>query len=278
VLAITRDITERKRTECELRRSEEALREAQATLAHVSRVTTVGELAASIAHELNQPLTGVVTNGNACLRWLGSLPPNLEEVRQSVIRIIRDGRRAADVIARIRSLMRKTRTEMVPVDINDALREVVALVQAEVRKNAVKLQIDLDPILPPVVGDRVQLQQVVLNLLINAIEAMASVHDDDRKLQMISRRQGAETVLVAVRDSGLGIGQQSFEEISEAFFTTKPHGMGMGLSISRSIVRSHGGRLWAEANADRGATFQFTLPVGSMMGDNAAKSAERGRV
>jgi PAS domain S-box-containing protein len=261
VCCIAADITERKRTEIELRRSEEALREAQAALAHVSRVTTVGELAASIAHELNQPLTGVVTNGNACLRWLGGLPPNLEEARQSVIRIVRDGRRAADVIARIRALMRRTRTEMAPVDINHAIQEVAILVQAEVRKNGVKLRIDLDPALPPVIGDRVQLQQVVLNLVINAIEAMASVDCDNRELRIISRRQEPETVLVAVRDSGVGIGQQSFEEISAAFFTTKPHGMGMGLSISRSIVGTHGGRLWAEANADGGATFQFTLPV-----------------
>jgi PAS domain S-box-containing protein len=261
VCCIAADITERKRTEIELRRSEEALREAQAALAHVSRVTTVGELAASIAHELNQPLTGVVTNGNACLRWLGGLPPNLEEARQSVIRIVRDGRRAADVIARIRALMRRTRTEMAPVDINHAIQEVAILVQAEVRKNGVKLRIDLDPALPPVIGDRVQLQQVVLNLVINAIEAMASVDCDNRELRIISRRQEPETVLVAVRDSGVGIGQQSFEEISATFFTTKPHGMGMGLSISRSIVGTHGGRLWAEANADGGATFQFTLPV-----------------
>jgi C4-dicarboxylate-specific signal transduction histidine kinase len=190
-----------------------------------------------------------------------------------VIRIVRDGRRAGEVIARIRALVRKTQTEMVPVDINDAIQEVVTLAQDELRKNGVMLRIDLDPTLPPVVGDRVQLQQVVLNLLINAIEAMACVDGHDRELQMISRRREPEIVLVAVRDSGLGIGQQSFEEISEAFFTTKPHGMGMGLSISRSIVRNHGGRLWAEANSDRGATFQFTLPIGSMPGDNAAKSA-----
>jgi PAS domain S-box-containing protein len=261
VCCIATDITERKRTEVELRRSEEALREAQAALAHVSRVTTVGELAASIAHELNQPLTGVVTNGNACLRWLGDKPPNLEEATQAVIRILRDGKRAADVIARVRALLRRTSTEMVAVDLNDAIREVIILVQAEVRKNGVKLRIDLAPSLPPVNGDRVQLQQVVLNLVINAIEAMASVDCENRELRVVSRRQEPETVLVAVRDSGVGIGQQSFEEISEAFFTTKPNGMGMGLSISRSIVGSHGGRLWAEPNADGGATFQFTLPV-----------------
>jgi C4-dicarboxylate-specific signal transduction histidine kinase len=266
------------RAQHERKRAEEALREAQAALAHVSRVTTMGELTASIAHELNQPLTGVVANGEACLRWLASAPPNLEEARQSVMRIIRDGRRAADVIARIRALLRKTGTEMAPTNINDAIQEVVALIQAEVRKNRVKLRIDLDPNLPAIVGDRVQLQQVVLNLLINAIEAMMSVDFDHRNLQLISRRQEPETVLVAIRDSGLGIGQQSFEEMSEAFFTTKPHGMGMGLSISRSIVRSHGGFLWVEPNADCGATFQFTLPVGGMPGESSVESTSASSV
>ena len=262
VCGIATDITERKRTELELRRTEEAMREAQSALTHVSRLTTVGELTASIAHELNQPLTGVVTNGNACLHWLNSLPPNLEEGRQAVMRILRDGRRAADVIARIRALLRRTASEMAPVDINETIQEVIAFAQSELRKHGVKLRLDLEPALPTVDGDRVQLQQVILNLLINAIEAMASVDRDSRELQVISRRQEPATVLVAVRDSGVGLGQLSFAEISQAFFTTKPHGMGMGLSISRSIVGTHGGRLWAEANADRGATFQFTLPLG----------------
>jgi PAS domain S-box-containing protein len=256
---IATDITERKRTEIELRRTEEAMREAQTALIHVSRVTMVGELAASIAHELNQPLTGVVTNSNACLRWLGNDPPNLNEGREAVMRILRDGTRAADVITRIRSLLRKTEVELAAMDINDAIREVIALIQPELRKNGVKLRIDLDPALPPVQGDRVLLQQVVLNLLINAIEAMASVDWDDRNLQMISRRAEPPMVLVAVRDSGPGLGKHSFEDISKAFFTTKPNGMGMGLSISRSIVKNHGGRLWAEPNPDRGATFQLTL-------------------
>jgi C4-dicarboxylate-specific signal transduction histidine kinase len=237
------------------------MREAQTALTHVSRVTTVGELAASIAHELNQPLTGVVTNSNACLRWLSNDPPNLNEGREAVMRILRDGTRAADVITRIRSLLRKTKAELATMDINDAIQEVIALIQPEVRKNGVKLRIHLDPALPPVQGDRVLLQQVILNLLINAIEAMASVDRDDRKLQMISRRMEPATVLVAVRDSGPGFGKHSFEDISKSFFTTKQGGMGMGLSISRSIVKNHGGRLWAEPNPDRGATFQFTLPL-----------------
>jgi len=218
-------------------------------------------LAASIAHELTQPLAGVVTNSNACLRWLDSAPPNFEEGRQAVIRILRDGRRATEVIARIRMLLGQTRTEMVPVDINKAIQEVVAFVQAELKKNGVKLRLNLDPVLPVIDGDRVQLQQVILNLLINAIEAMGSIDRDDRVLQVASERQERASILVAVRDSGPGLGQQSFEEISKPFFTTKPHGMGMGLSISQSIVRNHGGRLWAEPNVDRGAKFQFTLPV-----------------
>ncbi|MBV8102167.1 MAG: PAS domain-containing protein, partial [Verrucomicrobia bacterium] len=261
VCGIATDITERKRTEIELRRTEEAMHEAQAALTHVSRVTMVGELAASIAHELNQPLTGVVTNGNACLRWLSNDPPNLNEGREAVRRILRDGTRAADVITRIRSLLRKAEAELAAMDINDAIREVIALIQPELRKNRVKLRIDLDPALPSVQGDRVLLQQVILNLLINAIEAMASVASDDRNLQMISRRLEPAIVLVAVRDSGPGLGKDSFDDISKAFFTTKPNGMGMGLSISRSIVKNHGGRLWAEPNPDRGATFQFTLPL-----------------
>ena len=265
---LSRDITEKKRAAeklaaltGELGEKNEAMREAQAALTHVSRVTTVGELAASIAHELTQPLAGVVTNSNACLRWLDSAPPNFEEGRQAVMRILRDGKRATEVIARIRTLLGQTRTEMVPVDINKAIQEVVAFVQAELKKNGVKLRLNLDPALPVIDGDRVQLQQVILNLLINAIEAMGSIDRDDRELQVASERQERASILVAVRDSGPGLGQQSFEEISKPFFTTKPHGMGMGLSISRSIVRNHGGRLWAEPNVDRGAKFQFTLPV-----------------
>jgi PAS domain S-box-containing protein len=260
ICGIATDITLRRRAELELRRTEEAMREAQSALTHVSRVTAVGELAASITHELNQPLTGVISNSHACLRWLGATPPNLEEGRQAVTRILRDGTRAAEVISKVRSLLSKTKVEMVPVNINDAINEVVGLAQPEIRKNGVKLRVDLDATLPSVNGDRVLLQQLILNLLINAIEALAPVEREDRKLQISSQRLDPATVLIAVSDTGRGLGEQSFEDISKAFFTTKPDGIGMGLSISRSIVTSHGGNLWAEPNPDRGATFQFTLP------------------
>jgi PAS domain S-box-containing protein len=266
VCGIATDITLRKKTELELRRTEEAMLEAQAALTHVSRVTAIGELAASITHELNQPLTGVISNSHACLRWLEATPPNLEEGRQAVTRILRDGTRAAEVISKFRSLLRKTKVEMAQVNINSAIEELVALVQPEIRKNGVKLRVDLDPALPSVTGDRVLIQQVILNLLINAIEAVAPVERENRKLQITSRRSDPGTVLIAMSDTGLGFGEQSFEDISKAFFTTKPNGMGMGLSISRSIVASHGGHLWAELNPDRGATFQFTLPIDAQEG------------
>ena len=251
---ISTDISERKK-------AEEALRRAQAALSHITRVMTIGELTASIAHEVNQPLTGIVTNASACLRWLGGSAPNLHEARESLTRIVRDGKRAAEVITRIRALVRKAKFEMAPLDINDALQEVALLIQFELRRNRVKFDLNLDPSLPPVIADRVQFQQVVLNLLINAIAAMASLEDNDRVFRLISRWQEPACVLIAVRDSGVGIGSQPIDELFEAFFTTKAGGMGMGLAISRSIVEAHGGRLWSESNSDRGATFQFTLPV-----------------
>jgi PAS domain S-box-containing protein len=254
VCGISTDISERKR-------AEETLRRAQAALSHITRVMTIGELTASIAHEVNQPLTGIVTNASACMRWLGGSTPNLIEARESLTRIVRDGKRAAEVITRIRALVRKAKSEMAPLNINEALEEVVLLTQFELRKNKVKFDLNLDLSLPPVIADRVQFQQVVLNLLINAIEAMASLEDTSRELQLISRWQEPASVLIAVRDSGIGIGSQPIDELFEAFFTTKAQGMGMGLAISRSIVEAHGGRLWAESNSDRGATFQFTLPV-----------------
>jgi signal transduction histidine kinase len=239
------------------------MHQAQAELAHVTRVMTMGELTASIAHEVNQPLAAIVTNGNACLRWLARATPNLEEAREAVERIIRDGKRAGEVIARIRALLRKTGTEKERLDLNEAIREVVALAQAEVRRHGVALRTELAGNLPPVLGDRVQLQQVILNLAMNSLEALAAVADRPRELLICSSHDESDQVLVAVQDCGIGIDRENMENIFNAFYTTKSHGMGMGLAISRSIVENHGGRLWATANEGPGATFQFTLPPSS---------------
>ena len=250
--ALREQLTERKR-------ADEALREAQVELAHVTRVTTLGELAAAIAHEINQPLAAVITNGSACLRWLAGTTPNLNEARQAVGRIIRDGNRAGDVIAKIRALLRKTSTEKEPVDMNETIREVVALAQGEVQRNGVTLRAELEGDVPPVRGDRVQLQQVVLNLIMNGIEAMSAVGDRPRELIISTQSGEIDQVHVTVQDSGIGLDPKSMERIFDAFYTTKSEGMGMGLAISRSIVENHDGRLWAVPNDGPGATFQFTL-------------------
>ena len=260
------NIRERERVEdalreqlTERRRADEALREAQVELAHVTRVTTIGGLAAAIAHEINQPLAAVITNGSACLRWLAGTTPNLDEARQAVGRIIRDGNRASDVIAKIRALLRKTGTEKERLDMNDVIREVVALAQSEIRRNGVALRAQLEGNIPPVLGDRVQLQQVVLNLIMNGIEAMSAVGDRPRELIISTQSGEIDQVHVTVQDSGIGLDPKSMERIFDAFYTTKSEGMGMGLAISRSIVENHDGRLWAVPNDGPGATFQFTL-------------------
>jgi predicted ATPase/signal transduction histidine kinase/GAF domain-containing protein len=253
------DITERKRAEEALQQREVSLREAQAELAHVSRVTTMGELAASIAHEVNQPLAGIVTNANASLRWLAGDSPNLAEAREANRRIIRDGNRAGDVVTRMRALFKKACTTKERLNINEAIEEVVILTQSEVRRNNVALQMELAANLAPVMGDRVQLQQVVVNLILNAIEAMRTVEDRERDLVIRTQRGEGDEVRVAVQDSGIGLDPKNVEQIFDAFHTTKPGGLGMGLSISRSIVESHGGRLWVVSNDGPGATFQFTL-------------------
>ena len=249
------------RTDIEDRkRAEEALRRAQTELAHVTRIMTMGELAASIAHEVNQPLSGVVVNGNACLRWLAGDSPNLEEAREAVRRIVRDGKRAGDVIARIRALATKTATAKERLDMNEAIREVMALAGDELRKNRVAVRTEFAENLSPVLGDRVQLQQVVLNLVMNGIEAMSSVEERPRELMVRTRNDDAGLVRVTVRDSGRGLDAQSMERIFDAFYTTKHGGMGMGLSISRSIIQNHGGKLWAVANDGPGMSVQFTIP------------------
>jgi PAS domain S-box-containing protein len=241
------------------KRAEETVRKAQAELAHVTRVTTMGELAASIAHEVNQPLSAIMNNSSACLRWLASGEPNLDEAREAARRVIRDGARAGEVITRIRALLRKTDTEKARLDINQIIREVVTLTRNEATGKGVALRLELAAGLPPVLGDRVQLQQVILNLIMNGIEAMASVTDRPRVLLICSRQHESDNVLVAVRDSGVGLDGQDLEKLFDAFYTTKSQGLGMGLAISRSIVEDHGGRLWVVSNDGPGATFQFTL-------------------
>jgi PAS domain S-box-containing protein len=252
ILETNDDITERKR-------AEEGLRQAEAELAHATRLTTLGELTASIAHEVNQPLTGVVSSGNACLNWLDSQPPNIEKARRSVDRIIKQGNRAAEVIQRIRAFSQKTAVHKAPLDINDLIEDVMPLVRHEVLVHEVSLRLELAAALPPVLGDRVQLQQVIVNLLMNGIQAMRSVTDRSRELLIRSREHVPDQILVAVKDSGIGIEPANVDRLFDAFFTTKPDGMGMGLSICRSIVNQHNGLIWATRNSGAGSTFQFTL-------------------
>jgi len=249
------DVTERKH-------AEEALRKAQTELAHVARVMTMGEFAASIAHEISQPLAAIVNNGDACQRWLAGDAPNVEQARESVAFIVSDASRAADIVKRIRALVKKADTEKIPVSINDAIREVIALTEGEARRIGVALRTELAEDLPWVVGDRVQLQQVILNLVVNGTEAMSSVADRPRELLVRSHRDESDRVLVAVHDVGVGIAPDNLKQIFDAFYTTKPQGMGMGLAIARSIIERHGGRLWANPNAGPGMTFQFALPAG----------------
>ena len=253
ILETNTNITERIKTQ-------EELQQAHAQLAHVTRVATIGELTASIAHEVNQPLAAIVTNGDACLRWLGRDVPQLDESRAAVNRMIGDARRASAVIARLRALFRKTDPEEERLDINDVISEAIPLVRREVISHRVSLRLDLATALPPVLGDRIQLQQVIINLLTNGIQAMATVADRPCELLIQSQEHESDLVLVAVQDTGIGIEPEHESQLFNAFFTSKPDGMGMGLSICRSIIEAHGGRIWASRNAGPGATFQFTLP------------------
>jgi C4-dicarboxylate-specific signal transduction histidine kinase len=243
----------------ERKRAEDGMHKAHAELAHVARVTTLGEMAASIAHEVDQPLSGVVINANACLRFLSAATPDLGEVRDGLQAIARDGRRASEVIGRIRALARRTATEKEPLDINEVIREVMALAEGEARRTGASVRTELAGDLPRVLGDRVQLQQVVLNLVLNGLEAMHTIVDRPRELAIRTQREPADRVRVAVQDSGAGIDPELENRIFDAFCTTKRGGMGMGLSISRSIVDQHGGRLWAVPNDGPGTTFHFTV-------------------
>jgi len=244
----------------EREQGEEALRQAQADLARVSRVTTMGELTASLAHEVNQPIAAASTNANTCLRWLAGDAPNIEEAREAAMRIVKDGKRAAEIVSRIRQLFKKGTSQRELVDVNDIIREMIVLLRGETTRCNIVVGLELAADLPQVTADRVQLQQVLMNLMINGIEAMKDA-EGTRELDIRSRRRENEEIVVSVSDSGVGLPPKQTEQIFNAFFTTKPHGTGMGLRISRSIIESHGGRLWAANNSPRGASFCFSLPA-----------------
>jgi PAS domain S-box-containing protein len=249
VVGTVMDVTERRRAE-----------EDRQALAHANRITIMGQLTASIAHEVNQPIAAVVTNAQAALRWLNMQPPDPEEVRQALDRIVRNGKRAGDVIGRIRALVAKVAPRKDRLDINDTIREVIALTRSELHRTGTSLQTQLADGLPLVPGDRIQLQQVMLNLILNAVEAMSGSDEGSRELLISTEEDGANGVRIAVRDWGPGLKPESVDRLFDPFYTTKPDGMGMGLSICRSIIEAHGGRLWAAINVPQGAIFQFTLP------------------
>ncbi len=242
----------------ERKHAEEAMRQVQAELTRVSRVTTMGELTASLAHEVNQPIAAAVTDASTCLRWLMREHPDVEEAREAASRAVKDATRAAEIISRVRLLFKKSTPQRELVDVNDVVREMIVLVRSEATRYKIVVGTDLGTDLPQVTGDRVQLQQVLMNLMMNSIDAMKDV-DGTRELMIKSGRVEKEQVLVSVSDTGVGLPPQQADQIFNAFFTTKLHGTGMGLRISRSILESHGGRLWAENNSPRGASFYFTL-------------------
>jgi signal transduction histidine kinase len=243
------------------RAREEELRETRAELARFARVAVLGEMTASITHEINQPLAGVVSSGNACQRWLSAQPPNIDRATESLNRIVRDANRASEVVGRVRSLIKNTPPQMGPLDINEAVNEVIILTRGEVARHRVTLTTALAVGLPPVRGDRVQLQQVCLNLIVNAIEAMSAREGGPRELVIGTALDDAGWVNLTVRDTGVGIEPDKLQSIFDAFHTTKRDGIGLGLAISRSIIDAHGGRMWATPNQPRGAVFQLTLPA-----------------
>jgi PAS domain S-box-containing protein len=250
------DITERRQAEKE----RERLREAQAALAHINRVTTMGELTASLAHEVNQPIAAAATDANTCLRWLAREQPDLEEARAAASRVVKDAARAAEIMGRVRSLFKKESLQRELVGVNDIIREMIDMLRSEATRYSISMRTELSENLPQIMGDRVQLQQVTMNLIINSIDAMKDL-DGTREIAIMSQRAENKQLQVSVSDTGVGLPSEQADKIFNAFFTTKDHGTGMGLRISRSIIESHGGRLWASDNSPRGASFSFTLPT-----------------
>jgi C4-dicarboxylate-specific signal transduction histidine kinase len=268
-IGAVQDVTER-------RLSEEALAKVRSELAHVARVACLGALTASIGHEVNQPLSGIITNASTCLRMLAADPPNIDGARETARRTIRDGNRAADVITRLRALFSKKDVTTEPVNLNEATREVIALLRSELQRSRVILHAELADDLPPATGDRVQLQQVILNFLRNASEAMSGVDDRPRKLVIRTEQEEDNRVRLTVQDAGVGLGPQGADKLFEAFYTTKSGGMGIGLFVSRSIIEGHHGRLWTAANDGPGATFSFSIPRASEGVTNTSLAPFRG--
>jgi C4-dicarboxylate-specific signal transduction histidine kinase len=259
--AATYDIEARKQAESELIESERRLREAQMELAHASRVVTMGQFTASIAHEVNQPLAALLTNAETALRWLARQPPNLETVKPLIERVINDGKRAADIVSRIRDLSKKAPVRKESLEINEAILEIMRLTRGAISDNGILVRMQLSEGLPHILGDKVQLQQVILNLIMNAVEAMSEVSEGTRELEISTSEVESGSVLVAIGDSGPGLSPASLARIFEAFYTTKANGLGVGLAICRSIVEAHGGRLSATPNQPQGATFCMRLPI-----------------
>ena len=274
-IRVTERTAELQKSNAELRwtiqehdKAQEALRQTQTELAHLSRVFSMGELTSSIAHEISQPLTAVVTHGHACLEWLSASPPNVEKARRTTENIIQDGTRAGAVLGRIRSLFKKESAAQDWLDMNEVIGELTIFLRDEANRRGISIRTDLARDLPRVKGDRVQLQQVVLNLLMNGMDAMNGFSGREKQLLIRSKRQDTRAILISVEDSGIGLRPEIESRVFEPFFTTKPQGIGMGLSISRSIVESHSGHLWAESGRSNGALFQFTIPLDS--GDSDA--------
>ena len=263
---LTRSNEDLKREIADHIRDSESLRQAQEDLARISRITTMGELTASLAHEVNQPIAAAVTNATTCVRWLVRDPPNVEEARAAASRLVKDATRAADIVSRIRTLFKKGSTpQRESVDLREVVREMILLLRSETSHYSISIQTDIASDLPRVMADRVQLQQVFMNLMMNGIDAMK--HTNGERELTITSRQEEDEVLVSVSDTGMGLPPRMADRIFDAFFTTKEHGTGMGLSISRSIVESHGGRLWVVENSSRGASFCFTLPTDVVVHD-----------